>query len=127
MTTTPDHREVIHDAAARYGHTARRVLAQITSDDPETIDAGLDRAAALFLSTEAFVSTSDPDRHYVEMLLAYGGPTILVTVDPDGVVMFYHSWGKAPYSEVDLRQLHLNGADGEVWREMADYLAETGA
>lgn len=122
MTTTPDHREVIHDAAARYADKARDVLALLETS--ETYNDGIDRAVSMIVSAEVFVSTSDPDRHYVEMLLAYGGPTIMVTVDPDGVVMFHHSWGKAPYGEVDLRQLHLDGDAGQVWREMADHLAE---
>lgn len=125
MTTAHDHREVIHDVAERYSAAARDVLTMLASDDPETIDSGLDEAVSMILSTEVFTSTSDSTRHYVEMLLAYGGPTTMVTVDPDGVVIFHHTWGKDHLGR-DLRQLHLDGDAGEVWRDLAYHLAEMG-
>ena len=67
-----------------------------------------------------------PDLYQVEFLLTCGGPTVRVTVDEQGGVEFFHSWGVVSFGgQVHARtRCDFRSEDAEFWRDLAAEFAE---
>lgn len=112
-----DHRIDIYEALESYTQSLRDVFESGDEDRHWTDDV---------LEVEVFKSVSFPDRSIVEFLLAYGGPTVRVTVHPRNGVEFFHSWGMNPTDESNKTTLFAHGEDAEFWQMLADEVVELG-
>ena len=67
-----------------------------------------------------------PSLCQVEFLLTSGGPTVRVTVDEQGGVEFFHSWGVISFcGQVHARtRCDFRSEDAEFWRDLAAQFAE---
>lgn len=106
-----DHREYISEVAARYTEAARETWA----DDDVRMDN---------IAYDVDVLTGAGGRWRVELLLAGGGPTAVVTVDSRyEAAEFFYSWGK-DRGEMDCKTWELYGPDAEFWREVAEFFVD---
>lgn len=114
-----DHRENIIEYADWLSNDVRACVDRDEDDpDPETCDI-----TERFLDVAVFRRVGMPEVYRVEFLITCGGPTVRVTVDDDGSVELFHSWGMDKDGG-DRRTASFRSADEELWRSLAEQFNE---
>lgn len=122
-----DHRVDIWDSFESYTSELRSIVESGDDDrhwSDEVLEVVVWRRVDPDYGTDAIV----------EFLLAFGGPTVRVTVHPRDGVSFFHSWGcdyrkRVPASDggltyPDLTTIEPYGSDADFWVSLADEASE---